>query len=288
MINIAGKESSINLQMAENDDIYNDFEKTITALHTIVLMLMFLSFSLVLLLGLTQRYNELIQQANDTAAIADGAAFAGQDFGDETPTWRGSGLHPEIIDTIPRKIYSASDASGGADEGGQGDVCPICLVDYAEGDELRVLPCNHFMHQSCLDAWLANHPSCPSCRHSLSELVDDQPMMQLRTLRSRLSTNPTLARFLRHDSYREGGIEMIDQFSDGAIFHITSLALSEEEEGRERERHGINAEDTATHISTMEELSNWRRQRRQLQQNHSRPSALASLRHLRFVPLGGM
>lgn len=59
MINIAGSDSTVNFAMAESDSIYNDYERTITALHTIVLMLMFMSISLTLLLGLTQRYQEL-------------------------------------------------------------------------------------------------------------------------------------------------------------------------------------------------------------------------------------
>jgi len=253
-----------------------------------VIMLMFMSISLTLLLGLTQRYQELLQQANDDADVTADVAFAAQDFGDPPPIRRGNGLHPEIIETLPQKIYSASennDGNGEAEQGNQ-DCCPICLADYEDGDELRVLPCNHFMHKICLDAWLVNNPSCPTCRHSLSELVDDRPMMQLRTLRSRISNNSALARFLGHDhAMGINGIEMTE-FSDGSLprdsvfdlRYVSRSPLAPPEEDAtmdpsgEDQRQGDNAEDTPVQMTAMEELSSWRRQRRQLQRERRRSS----------------
>ncbi|GLJ39062.1 hypothetical protein SUGI_0796310 [Cryptomeria japonica] len=46
--------------------------------------------------------------------------------------------------------------------------CPICLAEFVEGENLKVLPhCNHCFHAECIDKWLACNPSCPSCRQSL-------------------------------------------------------------------------------------------------------------------------
>ena len=43
--------------------------------------------------------------------------------------------------------------------------CQICLQDFVDGDSLRTLPCNHFFHTDCVDAWLKQKSSsCPTCR----------------------------------------------------------------------------------------------------------------------------
>ncbi|KAF8135400.1 hypothetical protein EV363DRAFT_1211911 [Boletus edulis] len=53
------------------------------------------------------------------------------------------------------------------------DTCPICIVDFEEGDDLRVLPCEgkHAFHQSCVDPWLLElSASCPICRQDFRAL----------------------------------------------------------------------------------------------------------------------
>jgi hypothetical protein len=47
------------------------------------------------------------------------------------------------------------------------ETCPICIVDFEEGDDLRVLPCEgkHRFHKDCVDPWLLElSSSCPICR----------------------------------------------------------------------------------------------------------------------------
>ncbi|KAF5322555.1 hypothetical protein D9619_001774 [Psilocybe cf. subviscida] len=53
------------------------------------------------------------------------------------------------------------------------DTCPICIVDFEEGDDIRVLPCEgkHCFHQACVDPWLLKlSSSCPICRHDFLAL----------------------------------------------------------------------------------------------------------------------
>lgn len=41
-------------------------------------------------------------------------------------------------------------------------LCGVCLVDFDNDDELRVLPCGHVFHKDCIDHWLLNSSTqCP-------------------------------------------------------------------------------------------------------------------------------
>ncbi|XP_037850268.2 E3 ubiquitin-protein ligase RNF126 isoform X3 [Chlorocebus sabaeus] len=51
---------------------------------------------------------------------------------------------------------------------GSGLECPVCKDDYALGERVRQLPCNHLFHDGCIVPWLEQHDSCPVCRKSLT------------------------------------------------------------------------------------------------------------------------
>lgn len=42
--------------------------------------------------------------------------------------------------------------------------CPVCLCEFAEGEDLKSLPCVHFYHKDCIDAWLLVGHNCPLCK----------------------------------------------------------------------------------------------------------------------------
>jgi hypothetical protein len=52
---------------------------------------------------------------------------------------------------------------------GPGVQCAVCRCELAEGDDVQLLPCSdsHAFHAPCLAPWLAEHNSCPVCRHEL-------------------------------------------------------------------------------------------------------------------------
>jgi len=48
--------------------------------------------------------------------------------------------------------------------------CSVCLEEFVEGHEIRVLPCKHPFHKECIDQWLRTQISCPLCMQSLLEV----------------------------------------------------------------------------------------------------------------------
>ncbi|KAK9112404.1 hypothetical protein Scep_019923 [Stephania cephalantha] len=69
------------------------------------------------------------------------------------------GLKKKTLRSLPKLTYAGAGATGEMTE------CAICLTEFAEGDEIRVLPqCGHGFHVGCVDTWLGSHSSCPSCR----------------------------------------------------------------------------------------------------------------------------
>ena len=70
-------------------------------------------------------------------------------------------LSKEETQRLPmRKYNSKKEAS---------DNCVICVDEFIEEDQVRVLPCSHIFHPQCIDEWLVNHSSlCPLCKKEVS------------------------------------------------------------------------------------------------------------------------
>ncbi|CAD6272245.1 unnamed protein product [Miscanthus lutarioriparius] len=67
----------------------------------------------------------------------------------------------EVVERLPAKVYRKP-LKYQSEEAAQ---CYICLVEYEEGDCLRILPCHHEFHLTCVDKWLKEiHRVCPLCR----------------------------------------------------------------------------------------------------------------------------
>eukprot|EP00128_Syssomonas_multiformis_P004970 Colp12_sorted_trinity150504_noHs@1097 len=47
--------------------------------------------------------------------------------------------------------------------------CSICLGQYENDEELRILRCKHHFHQTCVDQWLHINKVCPLCVQSITK-----------------------------------------------------------------------------------------------------------------------
>lgn len=49
--------------------------------------------------------------------------------------------------------------------------CVICQNNTVNGEQWRILPCNHGFHRYCVDTWLITHNTCPICRSTFQIIV---------------------------------------------------------------------------------------------------------------------
>lgn len=73
----------------------------------------------------------------------------------------------DALQRLPTRRWKA-----GPEDGGE---CGLCLERYKDEDEVRVLPCRHYFHSACVDAWFASRRfmprTCPNCRRSPVEAL---------------------------------------------------------------------------------------------------------------------
>ncbi|XP_063154878.1 E3 ubiquitin-protein ligase RNF43 isoform X2 [Candoia aspera] len=86
-------------------------------------------------------------------------------------------------------------------------ICAICLEEFCEGQELRIITCSHEFHRQCVDPWLQQHQTCPLC---MFNIVDRIP--------------PTLPRHSREDRHSPGSRQrphLFRQRPGHALYHFS-------------------------------------------------------------------
>lgn len=118
---------------------------------------------------------------NDMRVLNLPATLPGRDR-EITTTISVDAFRKEII--YPRRVLSKtttltfSTSRATDDINNPQDGCAVCLEHFSCGDELRVFPCTHRFHTSCIDVWLVENRLCPVCRN-------DPLLAQTCTLASR-------------------------------------------------------------------------------------------------------
>jgi len=68
----------------------------------------------------------------------------------------------------PPAACEAGGVAAGEDEDEEEAMCSICLGEYEEGEELRLLGCLHVFHRQCVDQWLTVSRECPLCKRDVA------------------------------------------------------------------------------------------------------------------------
>ena len=91
--------------------------------------------------------------------------------------------HPEVdVEATP----AANEVGGGPSSSSSTlDECAVCLTEFEEGDEVRVLPCGHIFHLDCCDKWLLSSGRGPGEEEqTLAERASNCTLLQQRPLPS--------------------------------------------------------------------------------------------------------
>ncbi|CAA3013266.1 receptor homology region, transmembrane domain-and RING domain-containing 2-like [Olea europaea subsp. europaea] len=93
------------------------------------------------------------------------------------------GMSSRLVKAMPSLIFTAV-----LEDNCTSQTCAICLEDYSVGEKLRILPCRHKFHASCVDAWLTSWRTfCPVCKRDARTGTGDPPASESTPL---LSSTP--------------------------------------------------------------------------------------------------
>jgi hypothetical protein len=84
----------------------------------------------------------------------------------------GGGLNLAMIARFPVIKYKRPVKYGGAESAeatvGTACKCSICLEYLKENQDVRLLSCFHQFHVECIDTWLMEKSTCPTCKFNLA------------------------------------------------------------------------------------------------------------------------
>lgn len=102
--------------------------------------------------------------------ILSGGSLGNDRFTVLLGTKRIERLNVAAFNAIPSEIYKKSNGEEDSEE----SICVICQTDFEDGEDMKVLRCDHHFHTDCIRTWLMEeHAECPLCRHRVTDDDDD-------------------------------------------------------------------------------------------------------------------
>ncbi|KAL5220187.1 hypothetical protein ABZP36_024900 [Zizania latifolia] len=90
------------------------------------------------------------------------------------------GMSSQLVKAMPSLVFTKVQ-----EDNSTSSSCAICLEDYNFGEKLRVLPCRHKFHVTCVDMWLTSWKTfCPVCKRDASAGTSKTPASESTPLLS--------------------------------------------------------------------------------------------------------
>jgi hypothetical protein len=127
----------------------------------------------------TTRMRMPVSSTTNTNALIN--TLLGGLFGDilGTPAAIGSGpLQDFLNQRVP--VYPTNEEIGNATTtfratSNLDEICTICQETFDQGQQIRrIRHCNHSFHLDCIDTWFSGNVHCPTCRHDIRDVDQNQ------------------------------------------------------------------------------------------------------------------
>ncbi|ELT87610.1 hypothetical protein CAPTEDRAFT_209816 [Capitella teleta] len=79
----------------------------------------------------------------------------------------------KVLARMSTRLFHLWDTASSKDSA-NAESCAICLEEYEEKQELRILPCQHEFHRVCVDPWLIANSTCPLCLYNIIEPPEER------------------------------------------------------------------------------------------------------------------